>query len=133
MHKRVLVCDDEFHIRQTTEFVLKRAGFEILCAADGQQGWELFQQYHPDILVTDFQMPGMNGAQLVQRIRESHPSPKIPVVMITGKAGEFSGKSEFEQLQVAALIAKPFSPHELLHCVQRLIETAVTQNGLAFR
>ncbi len=53
----VLLCDDELHILRAAEFKLSRAGYEVQCAGDGQEGWEAIQRRKPDILVTDLQMP----------------------------------------------------------------------------
>ncbi|KKK62978.1 hypothetical protein LCGC14_2998950, partial [marine sediment metagenome] len=61
MSKRVLLCDDEIHILRAAEFKLKRAGYEVQTAGDGQEGWEAIEAQKPDILITDCQMPRLGG------------------------------------------------------------------------
>lgn len=61
------------------------AGFTVRCAQDGQEAWELIQTSHPDLVITDCQMPLMTGIQLAQRIHETPETSRIPVIMLTGK------------------------------------------------
>ena len=69
MTKRILLCDDELHILRAAEFKFKRAGYDVVCASDGQEGWEQIQQCRPDIVVTDCQMPRLSGLGLAERIQ----------------------------------------------------------------
>ena len=57
MTATVLLCDDEIHILRAAEIKLKRSGFNVICALDGAEAWELIQESAPDVLVTDCQMP----------------------------------------------------------------------------
>ena len=70
MSAKVLLCDDEIHILRAAEFKLSRAGFDVRCATDGQEAWEAIERERPDLLITDFQMPRLNGLDLIQRIRQ---------------------------------------------------------------
>ena len=81
MAKRILLCDDEMHILRAAEFKFKRAGYDVVCASDGQEGWEQVLALRPDIIVTDCQMPRLNGLQLAERIKSTcllytSPSPR---------------------------------------------------------
>src|SRR5580765_1916878 len=71
MTKRILLCDDELHILRAAEFKFKRAGYEVVCASDGQEGWERIQEQRPDIVVTDWQMPRVSRLGLGERIRQT--------------------------------------------------------------
>ena len=66
MPYRILLCDDEIHILRAAEFKLKQAGYEVICASDGQEAWEEIQRAKPDVLITDCQMPRLDGVGLVQ-------------------------------------------------------------------
>ncbi len=65
MTKRILLCDDEIHILRAAEFKLKKAGYDVRIASDGQEAWEAIQRQKPDILITDCQMPRLDGLGLV--------------------------------------------------------------------
>ena len=93
MSVRVLMCDDEIHILRAAEFKIARAGFDVRCAADGQEAWEAIQAERPDVLITDYQMPRMDGMQLIQRLRQEPALRDLPIVMLTAKGFEVSRKS----------------------------------------
>jgi len=121
MAKRVLLCDDEIHILRAAEFKLKRAGFEVQVAGDGQEAWELIEVEPPDILVTDYQMPRLDGLQLTQRVRENPDLQDLPILMLTAKGFELSHEELAHTWNVRGVISKPFSPRELLHTVQEIL------------
>jgi len=121
MPKRVLLCDDEIHILRAAEFKLKRAGYDVETAGDGEEAWELIEAAPPDILVTDYQMPRLDGFGLTRRVRE-HPSTRdLPVLMLTAKSFELSREELAEKWSVMGVIAKPFSPRALLETVQTIL------------
>ncbi len=124
MPKCVLLCDDEIHILRAAEFKLKRAGYEVLTAGDGQEGWESAQERVPDIVITDCQMPRLDGLGLVQRLRENPPTAHIPIIMLTAKGFELSADDLARKWDVRALMPKPFSPRELLQTVDTLLAAA---------
>jgi len=121
MSKRVLLCDDEIHILRAAEFKLKKAGYDVRIAGDGQEAWEAIEQQKPDILVTDCQMPRLDGFGLVQRVRENPDTESLPVLMLTAKGFELSHDELAEKWNVIAVIAKPFSPRELLQKVNTVL------------
>ena len=123
MTKSVLLCDDEMHILRAAEFKLKRSGFDVTCTGDGEEAWESIREKKPHILVADYQMPRLDGMGLVARIREHDEFADIPVIMLTAKGFELAQREDADRYNVLAILAKPFSPRELLHCVQQVIET----------
>jgi two-component system alkaline phosphatase synthesis response regulator PhoP len=122
MPKRVLLCDDEIHILRAAEFKIKKAGYDVRIAGDGQEAWELIQAELPDVLVTDFQMPRLDGFGLTQRVRENPRTRHLPILMLTAKGFEISHEELAEKWNVIDVIAKPFSPRELLERVTRILE-----------
>ncbi len=122
MAKRILLCDDEIHILRAAEFKLKRAGFDVQVASDGQEAWELIEARPPDILVTDYQMPRMDGLQLTQRVRENPDLGDLPILMLTAKGFEISHEELARKWNVRGVIAKPFSPRQLLQTVQKILD-----------
>lgn len=121
MTKRILLCDDEIHILRAAEFKLKRAGYEVQIAADGQEAWEAIQLSKPDILITDCQMPRLDGFGLVERVRQNPQTADLPVLMLTAKGYEVSHEELAEKWNVRAVIAKPFSPRELLRWAETIL------------
>ena len=124
MTKRILLCDDEVHILRAAEFKLTRAGYDVRCAHDGQEGWEAIEQFHPDFVVTDLQMPRLNGFELSRRIRENPATRDLPVLMLTAKGCEVAENEVNDKLGIMAVLAKPFSPRELLSIIERAIGPA---------
>src|SRR2546425_11748504 len=86
--RRILLCDDELHILRAAEFKFKRAGYEVVCANDGQEGWEQIEQHRPDIVVTDCQMPRLSGLGLAERIRQTPATARLPAMMLSAKGLE---------------------------------------------
>jgi two-component system alkaline phosphatase synthesis response regulator PhoP len=129
MSKRILLCDDEIHILRAAEFKLKRAGYDVRIASDGQEAWELIQECVPDILITDLQMPRLNGFELTQRVRQNPATRDLPVLMLTAKGFELSHDELAEQWKVIAVIAKPFSPRELVQTVGRILGESSPASG----
>lgn len=121
MTSRILVCDDELHIRRAAEFKFKRAGHVVDCAGDGVEAWERLQQHRPDILVTDYQMPRMDGMELVQRIAADPRLSGLPIVMLTAKGFEISREELKERYGVLEVLSKPFSPRDLLNRIEHLL------------
>ena len=123
--KCVLLCDDEFHILRAAEFKFRRAGFEVLCASDGVEALELVQTRVPDVIVTDCQMPRMNGLELIERLRQNERTREVPILMLTAKGFELPADELVERFRIAGVAAKPFSPRELLRRVESLIDEVV--------
>ena len=98
-----------------------------MCTAqhNGLEAWEEIQRQKPDVLITDCQMPRLDGMELCRRIRECPETRDLPVLMLTAKGYELSSRELTEQLGVLAVIAKPFSPRELLHRVDEICHAAV--------
>jgi two-component system alkaline phosphatase synthesis response regulator PhoP len=121
MPKRVLLCDDEIHILRAAEFKLKKAGYDVQIACDGQEAWEAIQAQKPDMLITDCQMPRLDGFGLVARVREDPATADLPVLMLTAKGYEISHEELSANWRVLAVLAKPFSPRELLQYVVKVL------------
>jgi two-component system alkaline phosphatase synthesis response regulator PhoP len=119
--KRILLCDDELHILRAAEFKFKRAGYEVVCANDGQEGWEQIQAKRPDIVVTDCQMPRLSGLGLAERIRNTPETSDLPVIMLSAKGFELPPDELRSQYGIRHLMAKPFSPRELFALVESVL------------
>ena len=125
MAKRILLCDDEIHILRAAEFKLKRAGYDVEIASDGQEGWEAIEAQKPDLLITDCQMPRLDGLGLVARVRDHALTEDLPILMLTAKGFELSDEDLAARWNILAVIAKPFSPRELLKRVEAILSGEV--------
>lgn len=129
MSYKLVLCDDEIHILRAAEFKLSKAGYDVRCARDGQEGWDLVQNDPPDLVVTDLQMPCMDGFALCSRIRADENLADIPVVMLTAKGYEISGEEVKAQYGVNHLLTKPFSPRELLQLIDKLLQPEASEKA----
>ena len=81
MPQHILLCDDEPHILGAARYKLAAAGYEVECAADGEEGWQAMCRRRPDLLITDCNMPRLSGLELLERMRATpalaalHPGP----------------------------------------------------------
>jgi len=119
--RRVLLCDDEVHILRAASMKLSRAGLQIETASDGQMAWEMIQNNPPHLLVTDYQMPRMNGLELCRKIRGWETTRNLPIVLLSAKGYEFDWDELALELWLTKVMVKPFSPRELLLTAQQAL------------
>jgi len=124
MPHRIVICDDDIAILRAAEFKLLRAGFEVRTAGDGQEAWELIERELPDLLLTDCQMPRLDGLNLCRRLREDPRTARLPVLMLTAKGFELDTADVCSRYGVTAVIAKPFSPRELVETIRQTLAAA---------
>jgi two-component system alkaline phosphatase synthesis response regulator PhoP len=126
--RKVLVADDEIHIVHVVTIKLRNNGYEVISAENGTDAFALACKEKPDIIVTDFQMPGMTGVELVRKLRQNETTKDIPVIMLTARGFAVEDK-EKEELEISELLSKPFSPKELLRSIDDILyQRAVTRN-----
>lgn len=89
-----LVVDDSMLIRHTVCRFLEERGFAVKSATNGQEALETLKQIHPDIIVTDMQMPKMSGSELITALKSESVTASIPVVILAGKQSGFDEKTE---------------------------------------
>lgn len=108
---RVLVVEDDPIIRQTVTYALKRAGFDTLASADGLEGLEVATREHPDLIVLDLMLPGLDGYRFAEEVRRTNT--EVAIIMVTALDGE---RDTVRGLDAGAddYLTKPFSMEELL-------------------
>ena len=117
----VLVADDEEDIRALVAFRLKRAGYEVITAADGEEALTLATTRLPDLIVLDMMMPKATGLEVTRSLRGQDSTKDIPVILLTARAQEADVASGFEA-GADDYVKKPFSPMDLQLRVQALLE-----------
>ncbi|MFN0010532.1 MAG: PleD family two-component system response regulator [Phycisphaerales bacterium] len=111
--RRVVVADDEHHIRAVVASKLRSAGLEVLEARDGAEALDLTLAHVPDLLITDLQMPLMSGLELCLRLKADQRTAALPVIMLTAR-GYILDQAQLDETNVRALMSKPFAAKELL-------------------
>lgn len=119
---RILVADDEPHIRRILRFLLEQEGFEVQIAADGEEAWKAVAGFQPDLVLLDVMMPRMDGFAVLDIIRAGFETARLPVILLTAK-GEVSDRVRGLRGGANDYIVKPFEPDELLLRVSNLLET----------
>lgn len=120
---RVLVADDDAHIRELVCFSLARAGFETLPAADGLRALELAGSELPDVVVLDVLMPEMDGTEVCRRLRADSRTARLPILFLSSRDDEVDRIVGLE-LGGDDYVTKPFSPRELVARVRALLRRA---------
>jgi len=116
--KRILVVDDERHIVDVVEYVLRESAFDVIAALDGDAGLRKLSEDEPDLVILDLNLPGMSGLDLFREMRRIRPS--VPVVMLTSRAEEIDRVVGLE-LGADDYVTKPFSPRELAARVRAVL------------
>jgi len=115
---RVLLVDDELSSAEVLALVLAGEGYQVTLAPDARQALSRLQETAPDLLIADFMMPGMNGAQLVQAVREVDAFRDIPVLLISG-APESALRAY--AVKYDAFLRKPFGLEEVLRVLRKIL------------
>jgi DNA-binding response OmpR family regulator len=116
---KILVAEDEPILIRIIEMRLKKDGYEVLLAEDGQQALDRLEQGPPDLIITDIMMPYASGLEIIASVR-ARTGPKVPVIILSAMGQEDVVLEAF-QLGADDYITKPFSPNELSVRVRRLL------------
>jgi chemosensory pili system protein ChpA (sensor histidine kinase/response regulator) len=114
----VLVVDDSITVRRVTQRLLKREGFRVALAADGLQALERLQEEKPAVVLSDIEMPRMDGFDLVRNIRGDAKLRDLPIIMITSRIAE-KHREHARELGVDHYLGKPYSEDELIGLVRQ--------------
>ncbi|MGQ9700254.1 MAG: response regulator transcription factor [Candidatus Bipolaricaulaceae bacterium] len=117
MARTILVVEDEREIARMVQAYLLREGYQVEVAFDGESGWLKFQDLHPDLVILDLMLPGMNGLELAQRIRRGS---MVPIIMLTARAEEADRVAGLE-MGADDYVVKPFSLRELAARVRAVL------------
>lgn len=120
MTKKILAVDDSASIRQMVTFTLKQAGYEVVEAADGVQGLSQAKSESPHLIITDLNMPNMNGIEMIKGIRKEASHRFTPILMLTTESDE-TIKAQGKQAGATGWIVKPFNPEQLIKVIQKVM------------
>lgn len=124
--KVILTIDDELHIRELLEYNLTKAGYEVLGAETGEKGMELLRTSQVDLVLLDCMLPGIDGVEVLRRIRANSELSNLPVMMLTAK-GEEIDKVLGLEMGADDYLSKPFGIRELEARVKALLRRSSSE------
>ena len=115
--KTIMTVDDSATIRQMLSLALQDAGYDVLEAINGEDALEKLDRKQVNMLITDLNMPKMNGIELIRQVRRSGSNRFMPIIMLTTESQE-SKRQEGKSAGASGWITKPIKPEQLLRVVQ---------------
>ncbi|MGD9817859.1 MAG: response regulator [Desulfomonilaceae bacterium] len=120
MTKKILAVDDSPSVRKLVEFSLKRGGFQVTTAQDGQEALDIIVRDSFDAVILDVNMPRLDGFEFLRRMKADPTLSSIPVVMLTTEGHEMD-KQRAEELGATSYLVKPFKPTTLLDVINNVL------------
>jgi len=117
--RRILIADDEPFISKSLGFILRKEGYEVVVASDGEEALLEAERARPKLIFLDVVMPKMNGYEVCRKLRASY-GREVYIIMLTGKGEEESIERAFEA-GADECLTKPFSPSEILRKVREVL------------
>ena len=120
MAKTILAVDDSASIRKMVAFTLKSAGYEVIEAIDGQDALDKANIHQVNLILTDINMPGMDGFKLLELLRKLTHYKSVPILMLTTESGD-EIKAKGKMAGATGWLVKPFNPSRLLEVIGKVI------------
>jgi two-component system chemotaxis response regulator CheY len=120
MNKTIMTVDDSASIRQMVSFTLKGAGYSVIEAKDGRDALNRINGSAIHMVITDLNMPNLDGIGLIRSLRGMHPFKFIPIVMLTTES-QIEKKQEGKAAGATGWIVKPFTPDQLIAVVKKVL------------
>lgn len=120
MSKKIMTVDDSSSVRQMVSFTLREAGYEVVEASDGADALSKLQQTQIHMMITDLNMPNLDGIGLIKKVRGNPAYRFIPIIMLTTESQD-SKKMEGKMAGATGWIVKPFKPEQLLAVVKKVL------------
>ncbi len=121
MGRTILIADDSASMRQLVTFALKDAGYDVIAAVDGKDALSKLNGSKVDMVVTDLNMPNMDGIELIRQLRSTPTNKFTPVVMLTTESQD-SKKQEGRAAGASGWIVKPFTPEKLIGVIKKFVK-----------
>lgn len=118
--KTIMTVDDSASLRQMVRLVLKNGGYEVVEAADGVEALALLKKQQVDMVLSDLNMPNMNGIDFTRELRQLPDYKFVPIVLLTSES-HVNKKQEGKAAGATAWLVKPFNPDQLLTVVKKVM------------
>ncbi|MEC8071446.1 MAG: phosphate regulon transcriptional regulator PhoB [Pseudomonadota bacterium] len=125
MANKLLIIEDEPDLRELLSFTLSREGYDVMEAETAETALQMLDSKLPDLAIVDWMLPGMDGIELVKRLRRDDVTEDLPIIMLTAR-GEEPDKLKSFDVGIDDYITKPFSPRELLARIKALLKRSGT-------
>ncbi|WP_374634566.1 response regulator [Ferrovibrio sp.] len=119
MTKRVLTVDDSKTMLQMLQSALKQGGYEVIQGENGQEGLDLLDKHDVDVIISDINMPVMDGITFIKELRKQPKNKAIPVLILTTESSQ-AKKAEGRAAGATGWIVKPFDPAKLLEVIRKV-------------
>lgn len=120
MAKTIMIVDDSASLRQAVSIALKREGYDVLEASDGKDGLSKLTGQKVHLIISDVNMPNMDGLTMVSQIKQNPAYKFTPVIMLTTEAGD-DMKAKGKAAGAKAWVVKPFKPEQMISAVSKLV------------
>jgi two-component system alkaline phosphatase synthesis response regulator PhoP len=127
--EKILIVEDEKDIIKMLEYNLKKEGFKVIDARDGEDALDLAVREYPDLILLDLMLPGIDGLDVCKTLKKESKTSSIPIIMLTAKSQE-SDKVVGLELGADDYITKPFSPRELIARIKAVLRRATEKEKL---
>ena len=118
MTQRILIIDDDAHVRLTLQTILSRTDIEIRCALDGAEGLQQFRAWRPDLIITDIIMPDQDGVSIIGSIKREAPQTRVVAISGGGRIGNADMLKRARDAGADHILPKPFAMSDLLAVVR---------------
>ena len=129
MKEKILIVEDDKDIIKMLEYNLKKEGFKVIAAHDGEDALDLALRQYPDLILLDLMLPGIDGLEVCKTLKNESKTSLIPIIMLTAKSQE-SDKVVGLELGADDYITKPFSPRELIARIKAVLRRAAEKDKL---
>ncbi len=129
MKEKILIVEDEKDIIKMLEYNLKKEGFKVITAGDGEDALDLAVRQQPDLILLDLMLPGMDGLEVCKVLKKESKATAIPIIMLTAK-GQESDKVVGLELGADDYMTKPFSPRELIARIKAVLRRVTEREKL---
>jgi len=120
MKEKILIVEDEKDIVKMLDYNLKKEGFRTISAVDGEGALDLANREHPDLIILDLMLPGIDGLEVCKTLKKESRTSSIPIIMLTAKSQE-ADKIVGLELGADDYVTKPFSPRELIARIKAVL------------
>ncbi len=121
MAKKILAVDDEPDILKVVTFRLRKAGYEIITAEDGQKALDLIKAQKPGLVLLDLRLPIIDGSEVCKQVKADDELKSIPIILLTATSSMNKIADKAKELKADDYLTKPFDPEELLKKVKKFI------------